>query len=138
MSRSGYSEECQGGEFNLWRGAVTAALYGKRGQAFLREMLDALDAMPEKALVASILVAREGCCAMGAVAARRGLDTSAVDQYDRNGVAELFGIAPALAAEIAYVNDEGGPYYREELPAERYRRVRQWVVDSLCALEPKP
>lgn len=39
-----------------WRGAVASAIRGKRGQAFLREMLAALDAMPEKRLIAGSLV----------------------------------------------------------------------------------
>jgi hypothetical protein len=42
MSRSGYDDE---GDFGLWRGTVLAAIRGKRGQAFLREMKTAMDAM---------------------------------------------------------------------------------------------
>src|SRR5262245_16738600 len=34
-----------------WRGAVHAAIFGKRGQAFLTELLAALDALPEKKLL---------------------------------------------------------------------------------------
>lgn len=43
MSRSGYSDDCD--HIELWRAAVDAAVSGKRGQAFLRELLGALDAM---------------------------------------------------------------------------------------------
>ena len=60
MSRSGYSDDCSGRELNLWRGAVESAIRGKRGQAFLREMLVALDAMPEKRLIAGELVTPTG------------------------------------------------------------------------------
>jgi hypothetical protein len=38
-----------------WRGAVASAIRGGRGQAFLREMLAAMDAMPVKRLVANEL-----------------------------------------------------------------------------------
>jgi hypothetical protein len=48
MGRAGYSEDCDGWALIRWRGAVTSAIRGKRGQAFLREMLDALDALPVK------------------------------------------------------------------------------------------
>lgn len=59
MSRSGYSDDYDGDNWDLirWRGAVTSAIRGKRGQAFLREALAALDAMPEKQLIAGDLVA---------------------------------------------------------------------------------
>jgi hypothetical protein len=57
MSRSGYTEDCED-QWQLirWRGAVRSAIRGKRGQAFLRELLAALDAMPEKRLIAGDLV----------------------------------------------------------------------------------
>src|SRR5882757_5650880 len=98
MSRSGYSDDCDGSALNLWRGAVEMAIRGKRGQAFLLEMLDALDALPEKRLIESELVSKEGCCAMGAVAVYRQIDVSHVDQEHSVSVAKLMGIAPALAA----------------------------------------
>lgn len=61
MSRSGYSEDWDGENWTFirWRGAVKSALRGKRGQAFLREALAALDAMPEKRLITHDLIAFE-------------------------------------------------------------------------------
>lgn len=58
MSRSGYSEDCDN-DWSLirWRGAVKSAIRGKRGQALLKEMLEALDAMPVKRLIRGELVA---------------------------------------------------------------------------------
>jgi hypothetical protein len=35
-----------------WRGAVKSAASGSRGQAFFRDLITALDAMPEKTLIA--------------------------------------------------------------------------------------
>lgn len=130
MSRSGYSEDfCGGGsEWSLirWRGAVNSAIKGKRGQAFLREMLTALDAMPEKRLVDGVLEESGQVCALGAVGKARGLDMSNLDPHDRETVAGTFGIADALGAEIMYENDEAG--FWEETPEARFVRIRAWVV----------
>ena len=53
MSRSGYGDECTD-DWALIRycGDVASALRGRRGQAFLREFAEALDAMSEKKLIA--------------------------------------------------------------------------------------
>lgn len=132
MGRSGYDD--YGDEdplaYGRWRQAVRRALEGRRGQAFLREMADALDAIPEKQLVDSVLVCPDGCCAMGAVALKRGADTSGVDETERDDVAEFFGIAPAMAAEIAYINDEGNPLGSESRE-QRWQRVRDWVARQI-------
>jgi hypothetical protein len=122
VSRSGYSDYCDGNELYLWRGAVERALLGARGQAFLRKLRAALDAMPTKRLIAQELADANGdVCAMGAV------DPNArIDPYDREAVAKHFGIAPAMAAEIAYENDEG-KLFGPETPEERWARMRRWV-----------
>ena len=71
MSRSGYTDECDGWELVRWRGAVNSAIRGKRGQAFLNEMVTALDAMQEKRLVSGLLETGDGdCCALGRSALR--------------------------------------------------------------------
>jgi len=57
MSRSGYSDDCEDNwSWICWRGAVKSAIRGKRGQAFLRETLAALDALPERKLIAKDLI----------------------------------------------------------------------------------
>ena len=137
MSRSGYSDDCE--NVGLWRNAVHRAMDGKRGQVFLRELRDALDALPEKRLVTGALVRETGdphgggCCTMGAVCLSRGLDVGEVDPDDRHGVAKLFNIAPAMAAEIAFENDEHD-YYRQsgETPEERWTRMRAWVEKHIA------
>jgi hypothetical protein len=57
MSRSGYSDGWDNSVY-LWRGAVNSAVNGKRGQAFLRDLRDALEAKPEKTLVKGALETR--------------------------------------------------------------------------------
>lgn len=135
MSRSGYSDDCE--NLNLYRGAVDRAIAGRRGQAFLREMAVALDAMPEKVLIADDIVNAEGdACAIGVVALARGMDVNGVDPEDSDQVARRFGIARALACEIAYANDECGDRLHDgkwlyETPAERWTRMRKWVDENL-------
>jgi hypothetical protein len=128
VSRSGYNDD--GTEWDLikWRGAVASAVRGKRGQAFLREMLVALDAIPTKQLIDRNLETLNGVCAIGAVGRRRSLNLSKIDPDDRESVAGEFGIAPALAAEIMYENDEAGAYWRHETREERWSRIRDWVA----------
>lgn len=131
MSRSGYSDDCEGWDLIRWRGAVNAAIKGKRGQAFLREMRDALDAMPDKRLVSSVLVGPGGdCCAMGCVAIARGLDVSGVDPYETEDVGKALGIARSLAAEIAHENDEG-LWRADATPESRWKHVRAWVEQQI-------
>lgn len=84
MSRSGYSDDCDGAELALWRGAVESAIRGRRGQAFLREMLEALDALPARRLISGEFVDGRGeHCALGAVALKRGLAAQGIDLYER-------------------------------------------------------
>lgn len=87
----------------------------------LRELAAALDALPEKRLAPDSLVNGDGeYCALGALGRARGIDMEPIDPDDRQAVAEAFGIAEALAAEIMYLNDE---YF-----AESY----QWIKVEIC------
>jgi hypothetical protein len=104
MSRSGYSDDNEG--VNLWRGAVNSAIRGKRGQALLRELLAALDAMPDKRLVAGELEEDGEFCALGVVGQARGMNLAAIDTYDVESLGSKFNIAEALAREIMWVNDD--------------------------------
>ena len=59
----------------------------------------------------------------------RKMDVSSLEIYDGESVGEAFGIARALACEIAYENDEGGTM--RETPTERWQRMRKWVTDHI-------
>lgn len=118
MSRSGYTDDCE--NLALWRGAVDRAINGKRGQAMLRELAAAMDAMPEKTLAADSLVTADGeFCTLGVLGAARGIDLSALDPEDPEQVADAFGIAKAMAQEIVYLNDEQDDDY-------------EWVEVEIC------
>ena len=130
MSRSGYTDDGDQWSCIKWRGAVAAAVRGRRGQAFLREMLNALDAVPTRRLIRGDWENLNGVCALGSVSACRKIDLSDLDPDDesvRYPVADRLGIAPALAAEIMYANDEGAGYWVNETPEDRWARVRRWV-----------
>ena len=137
MSRSNYSYDCD--HLELYRHAVDCALKGRRGQAFLREMAVALDAMPVKELIAGDLVRNDGAvCAIGAVCQARQLDVSHVDSESPWRVGRLVGIAESMAAEIAFENDEHGPDYSPfsprgliESPTKRWQRMRAWVAEQI-------
>ncbi|WJN61310.1 hypothetical protein [Pseudomonas sp. SO81] len=140
MSRSGYSDDCGGWSLICWRGAVNSAIKGKRGQQALREIRDALDAMPVKELAAESLVTADGqFCTLGALGAARGMPLDTLIPDDPEGVAEKFGIATAMVREIVYENDECGPwqpYPEKESPAARWKRMRNWVDQHILEQQP--
>ena len=136
FDRSGYSDgDCHNDwAWIRWRGAGASAIPGKRGQAFLRELLAALDALPQPRLIEGSLVREPGLvteggvCALGAVARARGMDTADLDaDSDREEIAKAFGLPESLAAEIMYEND----WLARITPEERFRRVREWVVKQI-------
>jgi thiamine monophosphate kinase len=130
MSRSGYSDDCCDDQWQMimYRGAVKSAFKGKRGQAFFREMLAALDALPQPMLISGDLERGGAVCAIGAVGNARGIDMSGIDPEDAETVAGKFGVATCMAREIVYENDE---YYRNESPLARWVRVRRWVKSQI-------
>ena len=139
--RSGYTDGCEldYSDLAMWRGRVASAMRGKRGQRLLRDILAALDAMPDKRLVKDVLVTPDGeACMLGAGALLRGVDVSdiEIDPYDswdghHETLAERLDVAACLVQEIEYINDEAGPYGRAETPEERYERARRWLVKNI-------
>lgn len=113
MSRSGlndYDDDYDPLAIGRWQAAVNSSLRGKRGQAFLRELLAALDAMPDKRLIANAAT-KDGCmCTLAVVAAKRGHDLQELDsdmemwEWDR--IAAQLGISQAMAREVMWQNDE--------------------------------
>lgn len=130
MSRSGYSDDIEDQwSFIRWRGCVASAIRGKRGQALLREMLEALDAMPVKALIAEELELNGEYCALGVLGKKRGIDMSQLDPGEPTEIGIAFNIASPLAQEIVYHNDEGNPY--NFTPEKRWQYMRNWVANNI-------
>lgn len=137
MNRSGYYEDFCGDAEEQWRmirwqGAVKSAIRGRRGQRLLRDLIAALDAMPEKVLIADELQDADGdVCALGAVGLHRGVKMDDIDPEDYEQVAKAFDVAEALAREIEYENDDPLGYRHGETPQQRWLRMRSWAVRHL-------
>jgi hypothetical protein len=142
-----------------WQPNVRRCLAGKRGQAFLWELYQALEALPRRELITGVLQnSAGGVCALGAVAVARGVEvpSAMTDEDDEHEYMEamgpLLGIKNMLAREVMYENDECGRWHfadtgeeirgginahekrevrRYETPAERWQRMREWVVGHL-------
>lgn len=115
-----------------FRGSIKKAIKGKRGQAFLRELIAALDAMPVKKLIAEELEHEGEYCAMGCVGKARGIDMSNLDPYDVEKMSKIFGIAPNMIREIEFINDETVYWSNDEIPEiKRWNVVRQWAESQL-------
>ncbi|MGX9980652.1 hypothetical protein [Methylobacterium fujisawaense] len=137
MSRSGYvddyDQDDQWGHIR-YRGMIASATRGKRGQAFFRDLLAALDAMPAKRLIRNDLIREdstgyENVCTLGALGRARRIDMTNLDPDDAETVAGKFDIATPLAREVVWENDEAGPW--RETPEARWLRVRTWVASQI-------
>lgn len=73
MTRSNYIDELDQWSLICWRGAVTSAIKGKRGQALLKEMLLVLDSMEHKSLIKGKLEDNGKYCALGIVGKQKGI-----------------------------------------------------------------
>jgi len=131
MSRHGYSDNAD--NLAMWRGVIASASRGKRGQAFFRSLVEALDAMPEKRLVAGDLETKEGAvCALGCLGKARGIALVNVDTEDWSTLGELFNIAPQLAQEVMFVNDDQWHLSKSETASEaRWKLVRDWAASQI-------
>jgi len=129
MNRSNYTDDPgDGGAHAMWRGQVASAIRGKRGQTLIKDLCEAMDAMPIKELIEEALVADGSYCALGVVGHARGVDMSEIDPEDIDAVAKALNIAAPMVREIAFVNDDGGCY--DEMPAKRWGRMREWALQN--------
>jgi len=151
MSRSGLNEADFDStedvlQYGRFRGQVSSAIKGKRGQQFFRAVIEALDAMPEKRLIRnpmntadagpdgdveydSLGDADGNVCVLGALAKHRGLPVLEFDAEDHDKLAETFNVAPQLAQEVMWMNDE---YFdRGFTPEARWKNMREWAEKQL-------
>jgi hypothetical protein len=140
MSRSCYSDDYGDdfpGQLALYRANVSRSIKSRTGQARLRELRDALLALPTKALEAETFAEGAGeaprVCALGAWALAKCGDIeqahamvpSDADDHETADLFESHGWPRLVVLDAIYMNDEGGDY--KETPAERYARVLGWV-----------
>lgn len=131
MSRSDYSDDLDNWTMICWRGAVKSATRGKRGQAFFKELLEAMDAMTDKKLIAHELESEGQFCALGVLGNARKIDMSKIVPTEFDQVSKEFNIAEALAREVVFMNDED--CYTTEKPEGRWIRMRRWVETQVIA-----
>ena len=140
MSRHGYTDDGENWSFICWRGQVASAIRGKRGQRLIKDLVTALEALPVKELASHDIINSEGCpCGLGAALQHRGIIPKEIkrvsvgsdDDYDYDYVSgvlsEALDIAPQLAREIMFINDDD--WHSDD--AGRYRAVLSWAKDNL-------
>lgn len=129
MSRSGYVEDDEENRFGLYRGNIARATRGKRGQRFFRDLVAALDALPEKRLIEGALEEEEGSvCALGALRKANGVALEPLRESDWDALGAAFDIAPMLAQEVMFENDDDFGYHDGETPEQRWTRMRRWAA----------
>ena len=158
MSRFGDCEDDgEGPSPVLWQQTVANALRGRRGQAVLRELREALLGLPQPRLIVGALVREGEVCALGALAGRRlaagpltlkgcGDETriatslaeleamvgqEAQDEFSIMEFGRQMGLTGALSWAVAFENDEGS--WNRETPEQTFRRVLYWVDRQLEA-----
>lgn len=149
MSRSGLTDDMEDVlAYGRWRAQVNAAIRGKRGQQFLKDLIAALDAMPDKKLIKGDLQDDSGCvCALGAMGKSKGIDVESLDTYDYDSLGATFNIAHQLAQEVMWENDEFrlwderlGRMEKDEtaIAHARWQHIRDWAVALLAKEQPQP
>jgi len=132
MSRSGYCEDDEENLFGLYRGNIERASRGKRGQKFFRELVAALDALPEKRLIVGALEEQEGAvCALGALRKAKGIPLEPLRESDWDALGDAFDVAPMLTQEVMFENDDDFGYHDDTTPEQRWKRMRAWAVAQI-------
>lgn len=134
MGRSGYVEDwdCDSNFIFLTDSILERSCKGKRGREFLETVAREMDAMPKKVLIAGELIDEAGdCCTMGVACKARSLDVTKIDYTNADDVAKALNIAPTLAREVAFQNDDDFNYKSSETPEQRWVRMRKWVDEKL-------
>lgn len=151
MSRSCYSDDYGDdfpGQLNLYRANVRRSIRSKAGQARLRELRDALLALPVKELEAEIFAEETAkgprVCALGAWALMKTGDVQAAhdmvprdaDDMETFDALQEHGWPKLVVFEAIYQNDEGRYYV--QTPAQRYDYMLKWVEEQLLPAPPLP
>ena len=127
------------GQFELWQANCKRSCRGRKGRAVLRELENALLALPEPKLGYDVLVESTGeVCAIGSLMVQRKVDAgmsreqaiaecSTADPYETEETGVELGMPSLVAWSAAVENDE----YSTETPEERHARMLKWVRSHL-------
>jgi len=111
--------------------SLERSINSKRGQAFLRELILALNALPEKILIYGDFENSDGYCVMGACLKYRNLNVREIDDSNE-GLGSIFNIHTEFIEKVIDVNDSPRII---ETQTKRWHRVRDWAVSNLKTKE---
>lgn len=138
--RISYSEDEEyGGQFELWQANCQRSLRGKKGQAELRVLRDALLALPEKRLISGALERDGDVCAIACYGKFKGIDLepfkSQPDDWDEDDIeSDQVGIEGGMPRLVAWKVVEMNDMEFDHLsPEKRYERMLAWVERQLSA-----
>jgi hypothetical protein len=141
--RISYSdEEDYPGQHGLWQANCLRSIKGQKGQASLRELEQALLALPSRRLIANELEDAEGeVCAIGALAKYRNHTPKADPEWEMEEVGVELGMPEMVAWRVVALNDIDIDLYYDRkqdryipsTPEERYERVLAQVQKWLAA-----
>jgi hypothetical protein len=134
-----YDDDLDYFQEGLIAGALRSAIRGKRGQQFLRDLVQALDALPSPELAAGALEDEKTgcCCAFGAVRRFRGADAVPLwfhpmeEDMTPDNLAEPFNVSKTLAWAVVQANEDGMIGNDESKRRLRWKQVRDWAVRRL-------
>ncbi len=112
-----YDDEDSQRRYALQCANLKRQINGKRGQAFLRELLGALEALPEKALIEGHVSAAGMVCTFGALALKRRTDAG--EQRE--------AVLADLESVVVHLRDEDGD------EPEDYEPMWEWAERELAA-----
>jgi hypothetical protein len=162
MSRSGYSDDCEDVlALGRWRACVASTLRGKRGQAFLKEILAAMDSMPIKRLVRNVLENDGFGDRYEGYTFQHPMIVGADELVDKTGQVAAMGEVCAMGAagrargmDMRGIDPDDPPQvaaafgvseylvaeiaymndeagFRDETPEQRWTRMRAWVSSKI-------
>lgn len=168
MSRSGYYEDGDALSLGSWRAIVASTMRSRRGQAFLKEMLAAFDALPEKRLITGHLVIDGTPGAYGEYSDHEIIVGGDVLVDESNGpvtigdCCAMGAVALSRKLDVAGVDPEEpeivgnafgihdamareiaylndeGGDWRGETPEQRFIRIRRWVESKILPEKAQP
>lgn len=130
IDEEGDAEEDFPGQAAFYHANTARSLQGKKGQASLRELEQALLALPEKRLVSGEFETPEGeVCAIGALKRFKGVEHVEHDpSTDMDLVGEELGMPRLVAWMVVARNDHSFEDLNDD---ERYRAMLGWVRHQL-------
>lgn len=140
-------------EWELWQANFDRHVNGVKGQQALRDLRDALLALPDRKLISGRLADEHGCvCTVGALALHRRVlqgerpedvlehlaamipqdlvDYDSWECEERTArVGESIGLKRMMAVALAGKNDDW--YADDKTPEQRFERVLRWVESKI-------